>query len=148
MPLDAASSIGPLSSINRALEPFPEAGNQKKATFISVLSPHHSHPIIYTLLSLGDGRGGALSPLQPLLLSYTALLPSKHRDLSLQNFSLHLVNPMNSITRGGGGDTLGSYIWVSVTCSPFWNASNFPSKILPSPMPFPESFFWGLCPSF
>ena len=46
----------------------------------------------------------SLSPVQPLLLSHTALLPSKHRDLSLQNFSLHLVNPINSITRGGGGD--------------------------------------------
>ena len=115
-------ALGPQPVSTGLLSPFPEEGNQIKATFISLLSPYHPHPSIhptthtpaftlpptphqihFRLLEV-EGVGLSLSPLQVLHLSHTALPSSKHRHLSPQNFSLHLVNPINSITRGGGGD--------------------------------------------
>lgn len=92
------------------MSPFLERGNQGKTTFISLLpglSPT-THPPSDTLreahFDLLEEMCGSCSPLQTFLLSHTALLPPKHRGLSLQNLSLHLVNPVNPITGGGGGN--------------------------------------------
>lgn len=109
--MDAATSIGRPPSINRANEPFPREGKSRKdrlhflaSRFVTYHAPSNRYTERSTLSSAGGEMCGSCSPLQPFLLSHTALLPPKHRGLSLQNLSLHLVNPVSPITGGEGGN--------------------------------------------